>query len=269
MSETEQYIQKLIVCNPLMEPLYKDAIQTLEFRPGSRGLDVGCGIGLQAVLLAEAVGPKGHVTGLDITPEFLVNGERIAERAGLSDRVSFEIGDMNELPFEDNTFNWLWSANCVGYPARDPLPLFTELCRVVKPDGAIAILIYASQMLLPGYPMLEARLSATSTGIAPFTADMRPETHFMRILGWFQEVGFTNASVKTIVKDVHAPLGEEMREAVQALIEMRWGVAEKEVSPEDWKLFLRLTQRDSPEYILNQADYYAFITCSLFRGRVV
>ena len=268
MSETNQYIQKLIVCNPLMEPLYKDAIQTLELLPGSRGLDVGCGIGLQAILLAEAVGPEGHVTGLDITPEFLAHAEKIIEGAGFSNRVSFKIGNMNKLPFDDNTFDWLWSANCVGYPARDPLTLLTELFRVVRPGGEIVLLIYASQMLLPGYPMLEARLNATSTGIAPFTADMRPETHYMRALGWFREAGFINASVKTFVKDIHAPLGEEMRAAVHALIEMRWGGAESEVSPEDWKRFLRLTQRDSPEYILDLTDYYAFITCSLFCGGV-
>lgn len=269
MSETDLYIQKLIITNPLVEPVYHEVIQTLELQKGSHGLDVGCGIGLQAILLAEAVGSEGHVTGVDITPEFLIHAEKIVEKADFRDRVSFKIGNMNELPFDDNTFDWLWSANCVGYPAREPLSLLKELARVVKPGGEIAILIYASQMLLPGYPLLEARLNATSIGIAPFTADMRPETHYMRVLGWFQKPGFENATVLSFVSDVQAPLGEEKRAALAALIDMRWGGAESEVSAEDWAQFLRLTQPDSPEYILDLPDYYAFITCALFRGRVV
>ncbi len=268
MSRTAQYIKKLLVSNPLAEPVYKHAIQALMLPSGSRGLDVGCGIGLQAVLLAESLGPEGHVTGLDITPEFLDHAEKLAEREGLSNRVSFKSGDMNRLPFGENTFDWLWSANCVGYPAKEPLPLLTELSRVVKPGGSIAVLIYASQLLLPGYPMLEARLNATSMGIAPFTVDMKPETHHLRALGWLQDAGLKNPSVRTFTKDVHAPIDEETRAALAALIEMRWEGADSEVSPADWAQFQRLTQSDSPECILDIPDYYAFIAFSLFCGMV-
>lgn len=252
-----------------MEPLYKDAIHALELSPGSKGLDVGCGIGLQCLLLADAVGPKGHVTGLDVTPEFLTYGAEIVKKAGLMDRVAFKIGDMNALPFNDGNFDWLWSANCAGYPSRDPLPMLKELTRVIKPGGKIAVLIYASQMLLPGYPMLEARLNVTSPGIAPFTADMKPETHHMRVLGWFQKAGLVNVAVRSFVGDVHAPLSEEKRAALAALIDMRWGAAESEMPPDDWARFLRLTQPNSPEYILDLPDYYGFVTVSLFQGKVV
>jgi ubiquinone/menaquinone biosynthesis C-methylase UbiE len=267
-STADNYIQKMIASNPLMEPLYKQAIHALELQPGTQGLDVGCGIGLQCLLLADAVGPAGHVTGLDVTPEFLTHAETIIKRAGFMDRVSFKIGDMNALPFEDDTFDWVWSANCVGYPAREPFPLLKELARVVRPGGKIAILIYASQMLLPGYPMLEARLNATSTGIAPFTSGMKPETHHMRVLGWFRQAGFENAVVKSFVGDACAPLCETKRKALASLIDMRWGAAESEMSAEDWALFLRITHPNSPEYILNFDDYYAFVTVSLFQGRI-
>jgi ubiquinone/menaquinone biosynthesis C-methylase UbiE len=268
-STLDQYIQKLIVSDPLMQPLYKKAIQALELPPGSRGLDVGCGIGFQCLLLAEAVSPGGHVTGLDIEPEFLTYGSEMVRKSGFMNRVTFEKGDMNALPFGDDTFDWLWSANCVGYPARDPLPMLKELSRVIKPGGKIAVLIYASQMLLPGYPMLEARLNATSAGIAPFTADMKPETHYMRILGWFHKAGLGNAVVRTFWLDIHAPLSVEMRDALAALIDMRWGTARSDMAPEDWSHFLRLTQPDSPEYILNLPDYYAFVAVSLFQGTVI
>lgn len=269
MSETDLYIQKLTVSNPLMEPVYKEAIHTLKLPQGSRGLDVGCGIGLQAILLAEAVGPEGRVIGLDIIPEFLAHAEKKVESADLSDRVSFKSGSMNELPFGDDSFDWLWSANCVGYPAEEPLPLFRELTRVIKPGGEIAILIYGTQMLLPGYPFLEARLNATSTGILPFKADMRPENNHMRAIGWLREAGYDRISAHTFVGNVFAPLNEDVRAALDALIDMRWGKAESEVSSEDWEKFKRLTQSDSRECILDIPDYYAYFTCSLFRGCVV
>lgn len=51
MTDTESYIKGLEVTNPLTEPIVRSAIQTLQIPFGSRGLDAGCGIGLQTRLL--------------------------------------------------------------------------------------------------------------------------------------------------------------------------------------------------------------------------
>ncbi|RJQ29303.1 MAG: methyltransferase domain-containing protein [Peptococcaceae bacterium] len=71
--DIEYFAQMAYVSNPLRKPVLRSTIQALPFPPGSRGLDTGCGIGLQTLLLAEALGPAGHVTGLDLSPEFLVS----------------------------------------------------------------------------------------------------------------------------------------------------------------------------------------------------
>ncbi len=92
MSNKADYIRKLKVTAPLREPVIRSAIEALKLPLGSRGLDVGCGIGLHTVLLAEAVGPTGHVTGLDAAGEFLSHAEEAAEKAGLSSRVCFSAG---------------------------------------------------------------------------------------------------------------------------------------------------------------------------------
>jgi ubiquinone/menaquinone biosynthesis C-methylase UbiE len=68
---TDRYVHLLSVSDPLRESVIRRAIQALQLPQGSRGLDAGCGIGLQALLLVEAVGSQGHVTGLDVSPEFL------------------------------------------------------------------------------------------------------------------------------------------------------------------------------------------------------
>ena len=166
LSDVDHYIQMLSVSNPLREPTLRAIIQALHFPRGSRGLDAGCGIGLQTLLLAEAVGPAGYVTGLDVSPDFLTCAEEIVKRSGLSEQISFREGNVNELPFDDDTFDWVWSADCVGYPAAEELPLLKEMARVVKPGGSVAILAWSSQQLLPGYPLLEARLNATASGYA-------------------------------------------------------------------------------------------------------
>jgi ubiquinone/menaquinone biosynthesis C-methylase UbiE len=266
--DMDAYAQQLAVCNPLIEPVIPSAIQALQLPPGSRGLDAGCGIGLQALLLAEAVGPAGHVTGLDLAPQFLVDAREIAEKAGLSERISFQQGDVNRLPFDDDTFDWVWSANCVGYHPAEPLPWLRELARVVKPGGSVAILAWSSQQLLPGYPLLEARLNATSSGIAPFVKGKRPELHFLRALGWFREAGLEEPTAQTFVGDAHAPLSDDMRSALMALLEMRWPGVQSEVSQEDWAEYQRLCQPESADFILDLPDYYAFFTYSMFQGKV-
>ena len=267
--DTDSYLQSLVVTGPLQEPVLRSAIQTLDLPPESRGLDAGCGIGLQAMLLAEAVGPAGHVTGIDLSREFLAYARDIAEKAGMSEQVTFQEGDMKSLPFNDATFDWVWSANCVGYAPGEPLPLLKELARVVKPGGSVIILAWSSQQLLPGYPMLEARLNATSSGVAPFTRGMRPELHFLRMMGWFRRAGMEGVTAWTFAGDVCAPLSDEIRSALIALIEMRWVDVQPELSEGDWAEYQRLCLPESPDFILDLADYYAFFTYSMFRGRIV
>jgi len=266
--QMDTYAQRLAVSNPLAEWVIPSAIQALHLPPGSRGLDAGCGIGLQALLLAEAVGLAGHVVGLDLSPQFLVHAREITEDAGLSERISFQQGDVNRLPFENDTFDWVWSANCVGYAPLEPLPLLRELARVTKPGGSVVILAWSSQQLLPGYPLLEARLNATSSGIAPFVEGKRPELHFLRALGWFREVGLEEPTAQTFIGDAHAPLSHDMRSALLSLLEMRWPGVQSELTPEDWAEFQRLCQPESPDFILDLPDYYAFYTYSMFRGKV-
>ena len=268
MTGTDNYLQSLMATNPLQEPVMRSAIHALNLPQGSRGLDVGCGIGLQAMLLAEAVGPGGHVTGVDLSPEFLVYARDIAEKAGISEQVSFQEGDMNNLPFDDATFDWVWSANCAGYAPGEPLALLKELARVVKPGGSVIILAWSSQQLLPGYPVLEVHLNATSSGIAPFVDGAAPELHFSRMMGWFCRAGMEEVTVQTFVGDVCAPLSGEMRSALTALIEMRWVDVGAELSEGDWAEYQRLCMAESPDFILDIPDYYAIYTYSMFRGRV-
>jgi ubiquinone/menaquinone biosynthesis C-methylase UbiE len=267
MTEAKLIIQNLLEANPLREPTLRGLIDSLELPRGSHGLDAGCGIGLQAFLLADAVGPEGHVTGLDIMPELLKYGEDLASRAGLSDRVAFRLGDVNCLPFEDNTFDWAWSADCIGYPAAELAPLLGELKRVVKPGGSIILLGWSSQQLLPGYPLLEARLNATCSGYIPFLKEKPPEVNFMRALTVFRNAGL-EVTAQTFVGDVQAPLKAGHRTALTSLFQMLWSTPQPEAAAEDVAEYKRLCNPGGTQFILELPDYYAFFTYTMFSGRV-
>jgi demethylmenaquinone methyltransferase/2-methoxy-6-polyprenyl-1,4-benzoquinol methylase len=142
-----------------------------------------------------------------------------------------------------------------------------ELARVVKPGGKIFILLWSSQMLLPGYPLLEARLNVTALGQAPFDTNLRPEFHSMRGLGWFQQAGLSEAKARTFIRDINPPLNYALREALVDLFIMRWGEDNPELSKEERFDYLRLCREDSPDFILNIPGYYAFFTYSLFWGQ--
>jgi len=266
--ETSAYIKRLQEIHPLREPTLKEIINSLDLPEKSKGLDAGCGIGLPALILAEAIGKDGHVIGLDMIPEFLAYAKTSVKKSGFSQQVSFKEGSISKLSFGNDTFDWAWSADCVGYAPGDPLPLIKELVRVVKPGGIIAILTWSSQQLLPGYPQLEARLNTTASGIAPFVKGMKPEYHYFRLLGWFRKAGLEETCGKTFAESIYAPLSIEIQTGLISLIKMRWTNLKSALSKEDWEKYQRLTQPESPNFILNLPDYYAFFTYSLFCGNV-
>ncbi len=272
MLESEIHTHKTMYY--LREPAIRAAVGTLSLPVGSCGLDAGCGIGLITQLLLEAISPGGHVTGIDLSPEYLDFARENASSNSLK-QISFQEGDVNRLPFEDNSFDWIWSMDTlwpgpeeIGCPSEDPFSMVMELTRVVKPGGTAAILFWSSQKLLPGYPLLEARLNTTSQATAPFRIGMNPEQHVLRGLTWLRESGLQELRAHTFVADVSAPLNDIFRDALTVAFQMLWGEVEKEVSHEDWAEYNRLCQPESPDFILNHPDYNAFVTYTMFSGKI-
>lgn len=241
----------------------------LDLPKGSNGLDAGCGIGSHTLLLAEAVGPDGHVTGLELFADFATHAQGQAKLSDLSDRVSFRQGNVNKMPFEDASFDWAWSVDCVGQVSiGEPLDGLREMARVVRPGGRVALLGYSSQMLLPGHAALEARLNTTASATTALSEGKAPEAQFTRALGWFQAAGLENLAAQTVVGTVHAPLENGVRRALISLFGMLWGEMQSTMIDADRDEYLRLTEPDSPDFILDAPDYYAFFTYSIFEGRV-
>jgi demethylmenaquinone methyltransferase/2-methoxy-6-polyprenyl-1,4-benzoquinol methylase len=265
---TDAVIRNLEEANPLREPTLRAIINVLNFAPGSAGLDIGCGIGLQSLLLAKAIAPDGYVTGLDISAELLDYARSKLAASPLADRILLKEGDMRSLPFPDDSFDWVWSADCVGYPSGDLLSALREIVRVVRPGGRVALLGWTSQQLLPGYPLLEAQLNATYSAYGPLLRGQDPASHFTRALRSFSEVGLVDSKAQTFIGEVQAPLSTASRAALTSLIEMLWSISPEAPEADRMDERRRLCRADSPDFILDLPEYYAFFTTTLFTGTV-
>jgi demethylmenaquinone methyltransferase/2-methoxy-6-polyprenyl-1,4-benzoquinol methylase len=206
---------------------------------------------------------------VDLDPELLAYGQELAQRAGYGGRVTLREGDVARLPFADASFDWAWSADCVGYPAGDLPALVSELARVVRPGGRVFLLAWSSQLLLPGHPFLEARLNATCSAYLPFLSDQAPERHFLRALGGLRAAGLAEVRAQTFVRTLQAPLTQGEREGLRSLFAMLWGQPQQGEEPAARAGYLRLCPAEAPGDILALPDYYGFFTYSLFQGVVV
>jgi len=105
--------------------------------PGERVLDVGSGAGTDSLVAAQMVGPEGHVTGIDMTPEMLAKARAAATEMGASN-VEFVEGEGERLPFPSESFDVVISNGVIDLiPDKDAI--FSELHRVLRPGGRLQI----------------------------------------------------------------------------------------------------------------------------------
>ncbi len=99
-------------------------------------LDVGCGIGTSCFFLAKQYNCK--VLGIEINEKKVEWAKKRAEKEGLDDIVKFRVADAQNLPFENETFDVVFT-EAVNVFIKDKIKAFSEYKRVVKPDGYIGL----------------------------------------------------------------------------------------------------------------------------------
>jgi SAM-dependent methyltransferase len=100
-------------------------------------LDVGCGSGYTACLIAERYGSR--VLGIDLSEVMVARAEERARRRGLSDRVEFRAADVFGLPFEDDSFDAAIAESVLTPLSGDKRLAVGEMARVIRPGGLIAV----------------------------------------------------------------------------------------------------------------------------------
>jgi len=101
-----------------------------------RVLDLGCGVGGPARHLAGEYGCT--VVGLDLVPSYCEAAVELTRRVGLDHLVSFQQGDMTEMPFEDDSFDFVWSQHTL-MNIPDKAALAGEMRRVLRPGGKAVV----------------------------------------------------------------------------------------------------------------------------------
>jgi demethylmenaquinone methyltransferase/2-methoxy-6-polyprenyl-1,4-benzoquinol methylase len=116
----------------------KFTMRKMDVQPGQTSLDICCGTGDWTVALAKASG-KGKTIGLDFSQNMLDIGQAKIEKLGLEGQITLVQGNAMDLPFEDNSFDFV----TIGFGLRnvpDIVKTLKEMKRVVKPGGKIVCL---------------------------------------------------------------------------------------------------------------------------------
>src|SRR5947209_8317242 len=118
---------------PQLKPAFDAALEALAIEPGTRMLDAGCGAGLVLRLAADR---GADVSGLDASEGMLTHARRRVPGAALVQ------GEIEDLPYEDSSFDVVTGFNSFQYAAR-PAHALSEAARVVVADGRVLLLNWA------------------------------------------------------------------------------------------------------------------------------
>ncbi|HXZ94625.1 MAG TPA: class I SAM-dependent methyltransferase [Dehalococcoidia bacterium] len=141
-------------------------VEQLPLARGARVLDIATGTGAVLLPAARRVGPKGHVTGIDLSGEILKEAERIVRANGLTN-VELHKMDAEHLEFPDNAFDVVTCAFAF-FLFPDTEAALREMYRVCKPGGYVALTNFdkTPPPFSPAMPMLIQQFMAYQVGIS-------------------------------------------------------------------------------------------------------
>jgi ubiquinone/menaquinone biosynthesis C-methylase UbiE len=147
--------------------LFDQYITKLHFPEAGRILEVGCGTGAMVRTLVRSENFSGKVVGVDQSAAFIEAAKRFAVAEGVGGLVEFNVGDVHDLDFEDESFEVVIAHTLISH-VTDPRGVLKEIARVLQKGGALAIfdgdyasLTYASDDHQFGRRMDQALASAT------------------------------------------------------------------------------------------------------------
>jgi arsenite methyltransferase len=120
------------------------AINYSEPQPGEYCVDLGSGRGTDALRLADTVGEKGWVFGVDVSDGMIETAKKNAEKLGISN-ISFIKSDLEKISIPDNVADLVIS-NCTINHAADKFNVWNEVFRIMKGGGRFVVSdIYAAE----------------------------------------------------------------------------------------------------------------------------
>jgi len=165
-------------------------------RPGMRLLDVGCGPGTISSGLARAVAP-GEVVGIDVSADVIDSARAHVAEAGVTN-ARFETANVYDLPYDAASFD-VAHAHQVMQHLADPVGALTEMRRVLRPGGLVAVrdADYATMSAWPRAASIDRWLEVYHAVAARNGAD--PDAG-RRLRSWVHAAGFVDVEVTAVVE---------------------------------------------------------------------
>ncbi len=113
-------------------------VRDLQLKVGSLVVDAGCGPGVWTPLLAEAIGPRGHILGVDISLEALVTAQKRNCHAPYRSQVRYKRAVLEQLPLEYASADSIFSANVSQYLTH-PVETFAAMGPYLAPGGRLIV----------------------------------------------------------------------------------------------------------------------------------
>lgn len=235
----------------MAQPEYEMLLRSVGIQPGWRILDAGSGNGSFLPLLAELVGPTGHITALDLAPENVAVVREHVAAAALPCPVEAKVGGVTALPFPDAAFDAVWCANTLQYlPSQEEmLGALREFRRVTRPGGLVATKEIDLGLLL---------FSPLDPHLFPCLLAALDWPHLLRARGqrrWLEQVGLVDVWQRTTLIERWAPLPSAERafltESLGGFSSL--GSRQAGLSDEDRATWLAL---GDPRTRLDRPDFY-------------
>ena len=184
-------------------PIASGLVAELQPVAGERALDIGCGRGAALFPLAEAVGPQGHVLGIDLSPRMIAATSK--DTAELP-QVELRVADASHPGLPDSSYDVI-ASSLVLFFLTDPAAAMTAWLDLLVPGGRLGVATFSGQdkqwteidaLFLPHLPkqMLDARTSGKK---GPFSSDEGVEA-LLKDAG-FVEVRTVRSAVSAIFKN--------------------------------------------------------------------
>ncbi|MCP4210004.1 MAG: methyltransferase domain-containing protein [Halieaceae bacterium] len=189
---------------PMHRPLWEAMLDEAMVTSGKRILDAGCGGGGACVMAAER---ELQVIGLDAAKGMILFAQ---------DRVpdgEFRVGDIEDLPYENNAFDAVFAANSIQY-AADPVTALGEFGRVCMPGGRIVAGLLGTPDKVEFRAIFSAMLDALPEpppGAGPFGLSMPGKLESL-----FEEAGLTVLKSDEVNCPLHYPDSETFWRAMAA-----------------------------------------------------
>lgn len=189
-------------------------------------LDVGSGVGGPSRRLALEFGCR--VTGLDLIAEYCRVAQILTDRLGLADRISYRQGNALDMPFDDASFDVVWTQH-TAMNIPDKPQLYAEIWRVLRPGGSLAIDdVLAGSGGPVHFPVPWAREPSISFLASPDEMRLLLEEVGFEILSWRDTTGLGREWFRTVrqkMQDkgpsplgIHVLLGPDFQAMIRNLV---------------------------------------------------